>query len=59
MLQNHLDELKQNGIILYVSVMSAKARCYDESLLCGFNAEFAMPDKLLALSRESDTALCF
>ena len=59
MLQNHLDELKQNGIILYVSVMSAKARCYDESLLYGFNAEFAMPDKLLALSRESDTVLCF
>ena len=59
MLQNHLDELKQNGIILYLSVMSAKARCYDESLLCGFNAEFAMPDKLLALSRESDTVLCF
>ena len=59
MLQNHLDELKQNGIILYVSVMSAKARCYDESLLCGFNAEFAMPDKLLALYRESDTVLCF
>jgi len=58
-LQNHLDELKQNGIILYVSVMSAKARCYDESLLYGFNAEFAMPDKLLALSRESDTVLCF
>jgi len=58
-LQNHLDELKQNGIILYVSVMSAKARCYDESLLCGVNAEFAMPDKLLALSRESDTVLCF
>ena len=58
-LQNHLDELKKNGIILYVSGMSAKARCYDESLLYGFNAEFAMPDKLLALSRESDTVLCF
>ena len=30
--------------------MSAKARGYDESLLNGFNAEFSMPDKLLALS---------
>ena len=32
---------------------------YDESLLNGFNAEFAMPDKLLDLSRESDTVLCY
>jgi hypothetical protein len=39
--------------------MSAKARGYDESLLIGFNAEFAMPDKLLALSSESDTVLCY
>ena len=57
--KNHLDELKQNGIKLYVSGMSAKARGYDESLLIGFNAEFAMPDKLLALSSESDTVLCY
>ena len=54
-LKNHLDEFKQNGIKLYVSGMSAKARYYDESLLNDFNAEFAMPDKLLALSTESDT----
>ena len=58
-LQNHLDELKQNGIKLYVSGMLAKARCYDESLLNGFNAGFAMPDKLLPLSTESDTVLCY
>ena len=58
-LKNHLDELKKNGIKLYVSGMSAKARGYDESLLDGFNAEFAMPDKLLALSTESDTVLCY
>ena len=31
----------------------------DESLLNGFNAEFAMPDKLLDLSTESDTVLCY
>ena len=59
MLQNHLYELKQNGIKLYVSGMSAKARCYDESLLNGFNDGFAMPDKLLPLSTESDTVLCY
>ena len=58
-LKNHLDELKKNSIKLYVSGMSAKARGYDESLLDGFNAEFAMPDKLLALSTESDTVLCY
>ena len=58
-LKNHLDELKQNGIKLYVSGMSAKARGYDESLLNGFNAEFAMPDKLLEVSAESDTVLCY
>jgi len=28
-------------------------------LLNGFNAEFAMPDKLLDLSTESDTVLCY
>ncbi|MDC0094189.1 DsrE family protein [Alphaproteobacteria bacterium] len=58
-LKNHLDELKQNGVKLYVSGMSAKARGYDESLLDGFNAEFAMPDKLLVLSTKSDTVLCY
>ena len=58
-LKNHLDELKQNGIKLYVSGMSAKARGYDDSLLNGFNAEFAMPDKLLEVSTESDSVLCY
>ena len=58
-LKIHLDELKQNNIKLYVSGMSAKARGYDENLLDGFNADFAMPDKLLELSTESDTVLCY
>ena len=58
-LKNHLDELKENKIQLYVSGMSAKARGYNESLLEGYNAEFAMPDKLLTLSTESDTVLCY
>ena len=49
-LKSHLDVLKENNVKLYVSGMSAKARGYDDSLLDGFNAEFAMPDKLLELS---------
>ena len=39
--------------------MSAKARGYDESLLEGFNAELAMPDKLIEISTNSDTVLCY
>ena len=58
-LKNHLDVIKENNIKLYVSGMSAKARGYDDSLLDGFNAEFAMPDKLLELSADSNTVLCY
>tara|TARA_Y200000002_G_scaffold334151_1_gene300937 strand:+ start:298 stop:660 length:363 start_codon:yes stop_codon:yes gene_type:complete len=58
-LKNHLDTLKENNIKLYVSGMSAKARGYDESLLEGFNAEFAMPDKLIEISSNADTILCY
>ena len=58
-LKNHLNSLKEKNIKLYVSGMSAKARGYDESLLDGFNAEFAMPDKLLELSKDSNTVLCY
>jgi len=39
--------------------MSAKSRGYNEGLLDGFNAEFAMPDKLLELSTVSNTVLCY
>ena len=58
-LKTHLDALKENDVKIYVSGMSAKARGYDESLLDGFNADFAMPDKLLELSTDSDTVLCY
>ena len=51
-LKTHLDTLKENNVRIYVSGMSAKARGYDESLLDGFNADFAMPDKLLELSTD-------
>ena len=51
--------LKENNVKLYVSGMSAKARGYDDSLLDDFNAEFAMPDKLLELSTDSNAVLCY
>ena len=58
-LYDHLVSLKEANTKIFVSGMSAKARGYDESLLNGFNAEFAMPDKLLDLSTESNTVLCY
>ena len=38
--------------------MSAKAQGYDESLLEGFNADFAMPDKLIEISSNIGTTIC-
>ena len=39
--------------------MSAKARGYDESLLDGYNAAFAMPTVLLERSAAADVVLCY
>ena len=58
-LKDHLDSLKQSGTKMFVSGMSAKARGYDDNLLSGFNASFAMPDVLLETSLNSDTVLCY
>lgn len=58
-LKKHLDELKENDVKIFVSGMSAKARGYDDNLLEGYNAEFAMPDKLVNLSIESNSVLCY
>ena len=55
----HLDALATGGVEIMVSGMSAKARGYDETLLDGFNAFFAMPDKLIKSSLEADTVLCY
>ena len=44
---------------IFVSGMSAKARGYDETLLDGYKAEFAMPDKLVEESIKSDSVLCY
>ncbi len=43
----------------FLSGMSAKARGYDETLLEGHPAKFAMPDVLVKLAIEADTVLCY
>ena len=58
-LKKHLDQLRNNNSEFFVSGMSAKARGYDESLLEGYNANFSLPDKLINLSLESDSVLCY
>lgn len=55
----HLDVLKERNVRFFVSGMSSKARGYDESLLDGYNAEFAMPDTLIKRSFEADSVLCY
>ena len=55
----HLQALSAAGVQITVSGMSAKARGYGNSLLAGYNASFAMPDKLIALALEADTVLCY
>ena len=55
----HLDALAEASIEIMVSGMSAKARSYVQTLLDGFNASFAMPDKLIQNSLEADSVLCY
>ena len=55
----HLDALAKANIEIMVSGMSAKARGYDQKLLDGFNASFAMPGKLIQHSLEADSVLCY
>ena len=58
-LKIHLDALKDANTKIFVSGMSAKARGYDDTLLDGYNAEFAMPDVLINSSIEADSVLCY
>ena len=58
-LHEHLENLKNTNVTIFVSGMSAKARGYDESLLDGYKAEFAMPDRLVEESIKSDSVLCY
>ena len=58
-LYEHLQNLKNSKITIYVSVMSAKSRGYDEKLLDGYTAEFVMPDVLVEESIKADSVLCY
>ena len=58
-LYEHLENLKNTDALIFVSGMSAKARGYDETLLDGYKAEFAMPDKLVEESIKADSVLCY
>ena len=58
-LYEHLENLKNSKVTIYVSGLSAKSRGYDEKLLEGYNAEFAMPDVLVDESIKADSILCY
>ena len=58
-LYEHLENLKNSKVTIYVSGLSARSRGYDEKLLEGYNAEFAMPDVLVDESIKADSILCY
>ena len=58
-LYEHLQNLKDSKITIYVSGMSAKSRGYDEKLQDGYTAEFVMPDVLVEESIKADSVLCY
>lgn len=58
-LGEHYKAIVSSGGKFYLSTMSAKAREYDDSLIQGKPAEFALPDVLLRLLMESDKTLTY
>jgi len=58
-LYEHLQNLKNSKVTIYVSGMSAISRGYDEKLLDGYTAEFVMPDVLVEESIKADSVLCY
>ena len=58
-LYEHLQNLNNSKITIYVSGMSAESRGYDEKLLDGYTAEFVMPDVLVEESIKADSVLCY
>ena len=58
-LYEHLQNLKNSKVTIYVSGMSAQSRGYDEKLLDGYSAEFVMPDVLVEESIKADSVLCY
>ena len=58
-LYEHLENLKKTNVIILVSGMSAKARGYNETILNGYKAVFAISDKLIEKSIKSGSFLCY
>ena len=58
-LYEHLQNLKNSKITIYVSGISAQSRGYDEKLLDGYKAEFVIPDVLVEESIKADSVLCY
>ena len=58
-LYEHLENLKNSKVSVYVLGASAKSRGYDENLLEGYNAEFAMPNLLVDETIKADSVLCY
>ena len=58
-LYEHLQNLKNSKVTIYVSGMSAQSRGYDEKLLNGYAAEFVLPDVLVEESIKADSVLCY
>lgn len=58
-LQDHFDAIVAAGGKFHLSGMSAKARGFDDSLIEGKPAQFAMPDVLVKLLMESDKSLTY
>ncbi|WP_309664878.1 DsrE family protein [Tabrizicola sp.] len=58
-LGDHLEGLRAAAVAVFASGMSAKARGYDETLVAPFGGKLAMPDRLLELSLEADSTLCY
>ena len=58
-LYEHLENLKNSKVTIYVLGLSARSRGYDEKLLEGYNAEFAITDVLVDESIKADSILCY
>ncbi len=58
-LKEHYNAIVDAGGRFFLSSMSSKARGFDDSLIEGKPAEFAMPDVLIRLLIESDKSLTY
>lgn len=58
-LREHYEAIVAAGGKFFLSGMSAKARGFDETLIQGRPAEFAMPDVLVNLLTTSDKSLTY